>query len=524
VNRRSFLALAAVSGLASPLGSNVEGLSVKSRGAIGDGRSHPLSERFHTLDAARAIYPHASALTQEVDWAATQGAINELARSPFGGIVFVPPGRYRMDAELVLPNLDAGDDAFNGVELRGAGPRSSVLHWPGDLGTGRFALRAAGRTTPDPHGYQRTQISDLTFYGPRLQDGLGKPPAQMSGLGITSRFVLRRVEVFWFRAGVDIWRDHSALHDCDISKNYYGAYWSGGTDSFGDHYFSNVDLAGNVFASIAVAPDNGIDHCTFISCHMGFSPYGIVGEEGPPTRTFLSNNKWIDCAFEACGNGWILGGKGSRVFGNIFMGCSYSNVADYRLPGRPYAAIIKATGLENNLFLGGTASFGYDAKGIVEAAVVVDDLVDNRFDDGRQLVTGHTAEVPSFRAVRASGNTFQAQRFSGFFMPIGQGGIETGELVQRDYDRARRLVPGGTPMGVAVGAGPASSIVPIATEGIAPVRKTSPALLAGTVLQAGSPSSRAEAVSTGRPLIGTAASDAIAGSELVAVDLRFTLR
>lgn len=45
-------------------------------GAIGDGTAHPLSERFGTLAAAKAVYPHVTALTQTIDWAACQGAEN----------------------------------------------------------------------------------------------------------------------------------------------------------------------------------------------------------------------------------------------------------------------------------------------------------------------------------------------------------------------------------------------------------------------------------------------------------------
>ena len=45
-------------------------------GAIGDGKSHPLSSVYSTLAQARAVYPFVSDLTQEVDWAATQRAID----------------------------------------------------------------------------------------------------------------------------------------------------------------------------------------------------------------------------------------------------------------------------------------------------------------------------------------------------------------------------------------------------------------------------------------------------------------
>ena len=45
-------------------------------GAIGDGVAHTLSERFSSLVAAQAVYPFVTALTQTIDWAALQAALN----------------------------------------------------------------------------------------------------------------------------------------------------------------------------------------------------------------------------------------------------------------------------------------------------------------------------------------------------------------------------------------------------------------------------------------------------------------
>ncbi|WP_145589137.1 phage head-binding domain-containing protein [Yersinia rochesterensis] len=45
-------------------------------GAIGDGTAHPLSERYATLAAAQAVYPHVTSLNQTIDWAACQAADN----------------------------------------------------------------------------------------------------------------------------------------------------------------------------------------------------------------------------------------------------------------------------------------------------------------------------------------------------------------------------------------------------------------------------------------------------------------
>src|SRR5688572_26045102 len=77
--------------------------SVKEFGAIGDGASHPLSTRYGSLAAAQVDYPHAQALTDELDWAATQAAVNAAA-SAYGGTVYSPAGDYILNRAVVLPN------------------------------------------------------------------------------------------------------------------------------------------------------------------------------------------------------------------------------------------------------------------------------------------------------------------------------------------------------------------------------------------------------------------------------------
>lgn len=56
--------------------ANDHGINIKEFGAIGDGSSHPLSGIYGTLAAAQAVYPFVDDLTMEVDWAATQAAID----------------------------------------------------------------------------------------------------------------------------------------------------------------------------------------------------------------------------------------------------------------------------------------------------------------------------------------------------------------------------------------------------------------------------------------------------------------
>lgn len=72
--------------------------NVKDYGAIADGAYHPLSERFATLAEAQAVYPHATALTDSIDWAACQAALNS------GGIVDFSgnPRNYNINRDLVV--------------------------------------------------------------------------------------------------------------------------------------------------------------------------------------------------------------------------------------------------------------------------------------------------------------------------------------------------------------------------------------------------------------------------------------
>jgi hypothetical protein len=82
-------------------------------GAIGDGASHLLSGRYGSLAAAQVVYPHATALTQEIDWAAIQGAINAAAGRP----VWLPAGTYVVNTTLSY----ATTGNQSGLLLYGAG-------------------------------------------------------------------------------------------------------------------------------------------------------------------------------------------------------------------------------------------------------------------------------------------------------------------------------------------------------------------------------------------------------------------
>lgn len=136
-----------------------EHVSVLDFGAIGDGVSRPLSSVFSSLAAAQAVYPHAEALTDELDWAATQAAINlSIDR---GGLDISFPGSSSV--YVVGENqIQFGSDATN-TRLRGEG---------GKLLFRRYGLDTNLFRAVRPNG---VEIHDFTIEGGQL--GLSGNPA-----------------------------------------------------------------------------------------------------------------------------------------------------------------------------------------------------------------------------------------------------------------------------------------------------------------------------------------------------------
>lgn len=86
-------------------------------GAIGDGYSHPLSDLYVSLADAQIKYPHAKSLSDELDWAAIQLAINENDPDHGGEEIIIPPGKYLAGGLVITrPSLLKGSSTFRGVQ------------------------------------------------------------------------------------------------------------------------------------------------------------------------------------------------------------------------------------------------------------------------------------------------------------------------------------------------------------------------------------------------------------------------
>lgn len=113
--------------------------NVKAYGAIADGSTHPLSDFYASLAAAQVDYPHATALTNEMDWAAIQLAVNSAltqGANP-GGRVIVPTGIYLIDQEIALPGQ---------VQLIGNARGSTTIRASGMTFSGKIAMVSLGIT------------------------------------------------------------------------------------------------------------------------------------------------------------------------------------------------------------------------------------------------------------------------------------------------------------------------------------------------------------------------------------------
>jgi hypothetical protein len=86
---------------------------IKAFGAILNGANHPLSGFFASLAAAQVVYPHATSLTNEMDWAAIQGAVNAAEAVHGGDILFVNG--------TAVTNLDIVLSGNNNIRLVGSG-------------------------------------------------------------------------------------------------------------------------------------------------------------------------------------------------------------------------------------------------------------------------------------------------------------------------------------------------------------------------------------------------------------------
>ena len=309
--------------------------NVNAFGAIGNGSSNPASDFFSSLSALRTKYAFATALTNEMDWLATQEAINA-ANAAGGGIVYSPSGRYVYcntsstadgSGTLTFP-LAASINPTGGVSWQGDFP-NSVHSWPCDLGTGRFAVLCAGRSNSSSVGF----FTGLCLIGPGCGSKLGTSTCGLQGIGTNDRRQITNVHVSGFRCAINVVGGQFMHSDLYLFANYYGYYFDmPNTANFGNMQFSRCVVDNSLLAAVGVHHAVTVGNSIFISCAFDATPYSLYKEtnSGTPTQPFIISGAVFDsCQFENFGNAVIADDTAStstrvvQVYNSKFKNCQY---------------------------------------------------------------------------------------------------------------------------------------------------------------------------------------------------------
>jgi hypothetical protein len=300
--------------------------NVKDFGAIGNGSSNAASTKYGSLGALQAVYGTTIvggmtgsaitvALTMELDWLATQAAINA-ATAAGGGTVYSPATNYVCSnsnsttdgsGTLWFPPSDdftLGESTNNMVNWIGDGFNATNYKWPSDLGSGKFAVNGA-RVSGNPNNCAGLW-QDIGLVGPNASVALGIVPANMSGWGWNSRREMVRLRAWGFNAGFDIVGDQTTFEGLHARNCYYGMYFNApSSTNFGDLCINKSIFEFCTQAGIGV--NNGANIGGSRLNHVGVytSPFGIFKETGGADNSIIQDCVLTACQFEALGNGMI---------------------------------------------------------------------------------------------------------------------------------------------------------------------------------------------------------------------------
>jgi hypothetical protein len=250
-----------------------EKVTPKQFGAIADGVSHPLSERFGSLAAAQAVYPHAAALTDEIDWAAFQAAINFCAASgrakmltDNGDSVFIINKSLLIPKTMTCAILRGGSSKGSYIKTTGgtfpllkvAGSYSDVsgFMWrPGGSGQTPILLYAANCHI---HGNQFLPAVNLQGSAIQLDDVDPDTDPPQSVSGAYTHVIERNViglgggSYAWVHAVEDV--STNGIQSCKLLKNTVTALTPFKISNGGANYYS-----GNQLQAATVGSGSGID-------------------------------------------------------------------------------------------------------------------------------------------------------------------------------------------------------------------------------------------------------------------------
>lgn len=256
--------------------------NVHSYGAIGDGVSRPLSSLYPTLAAAKLVYPHATALTQQLDWAGIQAALNAVAaRGDRGGKVFVP----NAGAAYILNETLTINPRSTSFVSDGAALDFTTLAF----GKNGFLLRATGAGI---YGHSKNRMQGFELIGP------GADAAHVATTacfcfdtliaGLSSRYYLADLAVHgWPRAVEFLNRAYlDRFENCDFYECTQCVHFGTGADAG-----ENLSFVQCAFYNSGVAIWNEIGGgMHFLACSFDYNGVALKGMWG--------ENRFVACHFE----------------------------------------------------------------------------------------------------------------------------------------------------------------------------------------------------------------------------------
>ncbi|CAM4318022.1 hypothetical protein BOTU111921_22965 [Bordetella tumbae] len=276
----------------------LERVSVLDFGAIGDGVSRPLSTIFATLALAQQVYPHATALSDELDWAAFQAALN-LGKTK-GGLTIYCPGT---DSIYVF-----------GENVLSFGSNAKGIRFIGDGGVLRF--RRYGGTANLINGANPHDVELRNFRIEGGQLGLTGNAAATDGQGISfaspKNCIADRLFFTDTRGFALLWYNNNRDSATDCSNNLI---IDCGTDGAG--VASSSFLFANLSDSMMIRP----------------TAKNNTGTSDDTAYTFDLKNNCINCSIldfiatncriavvlsDDSSSGFGIGAKNSRITGTAY--------------------------------------------------------------------------------------------------------------------------------------------------------------------------------------------------------------
>ncbi len=249
------------------------------------------------------VGPPAAGASVGKDKAAVSAAHAAVAASATGGAVSLGPGIYQVgDLRLTWPG------PTKVVTIEGAGELATVLWFETDGAAGEFAMGGVG-------GYS-VHLRNMTVAGPGTSFTLGTAPCNLRAMQLDSRAHIENVQIWNFHTGMQIVGDHITLDHVKVQNCFYGIYCADAITG-GDNTATDVDLTGNMRASLACHPNSGINGWTFLRGHFGYTPFGIEFEAGGTGWSGMTDTQFIGTAWEYCGNGMIYNADREVIAYNI---------------------------------------------------------------------------------------------------------------------------------------------------------------------------------------------------------------